>query len=230
MMMKTLINKTTGGMLASVLMLAVLVSSCKKDDTQEIVYGDAKVRVVNAIPGSNPQNFFQGEAKVTTTAVGYGESSNYLTIKAGTTAISFRNSTTGAVSVADNLGVGTDVVFTAFYYANSSGAAQIAKIQDDNTAPATGKIKVRFINLGNVFTNSVAVKTTADVAVINPIAYGGVSAYVTADANVDLLTYTVGSINFTTIPGASLQAGKVYTIWLDAANVTTVQYHIIQQN
>jgi len=228
--MKTLINKTTVRIFASVFMLAILISSCKKDDDQDIVYGDAKVRVVNAVPGAAAQNFFQGDTKVNTTPVAYGESSGYLTIKAGASSISFRNNTTSTVSATDNLSVDTDVNFTAFYYANGSGDGQIASIKDDNTAPATGKARIRFINLSGVFSNSVAVKTLADIAVINPINSGGVSSYVSVDANVDLLTYVVGSTNFTTITGASLTAGKVYTIWFDATNATTVQYHLIQQN
>ena len=229
--MKTLINKTYLSIFVVFCAVTVLVSSCKKDDPEPVVYGNAKVIVVNAVQGSTSQDFFQGTNKLNTTPISYGQSTSYLTLKAGYSNVSFKNANDAVTTTSRDIAVDNDVTFTAFYYANSTGAAQLATVRNDTQdVPPAGKAMVRFINLSPVFTNSIAVKTASDAAVINPIAYSAVTSYVAVDANAisDLYVYVVGSATSTKIPAASIVANNTYTIWIDAASTTVAQYHIIQ--
>lgn len=67
--MKTFTYKKSAILLTMVFVFA-LISSCKKDDDfQPVVYGNAKISVTNAAAGSNSQDFFQNDTKLTTTAV-----------------------------------------------------------------------------------------------------------------------------------------------------------------
>ncbi len=229
--MKTFMNRTSSGLLAAVCMVAVLVSSCKKNDDPVVVSGDAKIKVVNAVQGSNAQDFYQGSTKLTTTALAYGDASDYFTVKAGSSTISFKDATTATLKASANVGMNTNGSYTAFYYTDASGAGQITGFGDDNTAPASGKAKVRFMNLGSAFNNSVNIIISGGSALINGLQYGNVSAYNLIDANVNALTVSiVGSGTTTVIPASTFQSGKVYTVWFDAANSTTANYHVILHN
>ena len=114
--MKTLINKNYIAMLSCFALSLVLFSSCKKNNAGISVTGKAKVRVVNAAQGSNPQDFYQGGTKLTTSAVAYGEASAYLTAVAGNSSLSFKNVGATTVNATVNAGLNNDGAYTIFYY------------------------------------------------------------------------------------------------------------------
>ncbi len=230
--MKTFYKKTAS-ILTMICLGLVLISSCKRDEPEVITYGDAKFRLVNAVPGSESQDFYQGDTKISTSSVAYGTYSEYLKVKAGNSTISFRNTgSVTSISAAVNVALQTDDVYTVFYYPNASGGGQITGFADDNSAPATGKAKVKFVNLGLAFNNtlSVAYSGVTGKAIISGLAYDNTSAYNPIDPNIDLVV-TVGAADTTTIiPGTSFVAGKNYTVWFDAATSTSANYHVILQN
>jgi len=229
--MKTFYKKTPT-ILTMICLGLILISSCKKDEPEDIVYGNAKIRVVNTVPNSAAQDFYQGEAKISTSSVTYGNSSDYLTVKAGKSTVSFRNSGTTTVSAVGTIGANTDGVYTLFYYTNGNGGGEVDGFADDNTAPATGKARVRFISLGLAFNNTLSVSYTglAGTSIVSGLAYGNVSAYNSIDPNVDLSVVVLGSASTTVIPGNNFVAGKNYTVWFDAASSTSANYHVILQN
>lgn len=230
--MKTFYKKTST-ILTMICLGLVLISSCKRDEPEVITYGNAKFRLVNAVPGSTPQDFYQGDTKVSTSGVAYGGYSEYLTVKAGNSNISFRNTgSVTAISASVNVTTQTDDVYTVFYYPNAAGSGQITGFADDNSAPATGKAKVKFVNLGLAFNNtlSIAYSGVTGKAIVTGLAYDYTSAYNSIDPNVDLVVTVGGSASTTIIPGTSFVAGKNYTVWFDAATSTSANYHVIQQN
>lgn len=228
--MKFFTNRKSASILTMFVILLAVTSSCKKDNDPVIVQGDAKVRVVNAVQGSNPQDFYQGDTKITTTAVAYGESSSYLTVKSGTSTISFKNTSSTTTTASSNVSIALNANVTVFYYTDGSGAIKVDGIADDNTTPATGKARVRFINLGASLANAINIFSTNSTALINGLNFQNSSAYTSIDANTSLTASVVGSTAVASIPGSTFQAGKVYTIWFDAATTTSVNYHVIVQN
>jgi hypothetical protein len=228
--MKTFINKTSLGLLAAICMVAVLASSCKKDDLPPVVTGDAKIKVVNAVSGSVDQDFFQGSTKLTTTAVAYGSASNYLTVKGGTRfTLAFKDATTGTTRASFDANLSPNVSYTAFYSTDASGAGQIIGLNDDNAAPATGKAKIRFMNIA--YNTPLNIIVTGGSPIINNLQYGYVSAYNLIDANAAGLTVSaVGGTATSVIPGATFESGKVYTVWVDGSITTTITAHVITHN
>ncbi|SFG76480.1 DUF4397 domain-containing protein [Pedobacter insulae] len=227
--------KTNNFQIATKLLLITILSttlflSCKKNEDEVIVYGDAKFKVVNAVQGSSAQDFYQGDTKVTTTAVAYGEVSDYLTVKAGTSTISFKTAGTQTVNASNTVGANTDINYTLFYVNNLNGSGEIIGFADSNAQPASGKAHVRFLNLGGVLTNAINISVNSGQELLTGLAFGKISNYGAIDANVDLKFSLVGSVSSTVIPGSSFQSGKTYTVWFDAANTTTAQYHIVAQN
>lgn len=228
--MKFLTNRKSAGILTMFVVLMAVMSSCKKDNDEIIVQGDAKVRVVNTVQGSSPQDFYQGDNKISTSAVAYGEASNYYTVKAGSSSLLFKNASSSTTTASTNVSIAQNAMVTVFYYADGSGATKVDGVADDNTAPASGKARVRFINLGASFNNSINIVTATSTALVSGLNYQNSSSYYSIDANTSLAVNVIGSATITTIPGTTFQSGKNYTIWFDAANTTTANYHVIVQN
>lgn len=228
--MKTIFNKKSAVILTVICMIAIVISSCKKNNNDIIVEGNANLRVVNSVQGSNAQDFYQRDTKLTTTAVAYGESSSFLTAQAGASTISFRNTGSTTANATANVGIKTNASYTVFYYTNAAGTAQINGYEEDNTAPASGKSKVRFVNVGSALNNALNVSVTGGASLTTGLTFGYASAYSTIDANTALSASLVGSATSTVIPSATFASGKIYTIWFDAASTTTANYHVIVQN
>jgi hypothetical protein len=229
--MKTFYKKQSV-VLAMFCLVATLVSSCKKDDPEVVVYGDAKLRVVNTVPGSAAQDFYQNDTKVSTTPIAYGSSSSYLTVKGGNSTVHFKNTGTATINASSGVGLNTNEVFTVFYYTDASGSGKITGFPDDNTTPAASKARVRFVNFGLGFNNTVNISYagTAGASITTGLAYGYVSNYNSVDANTNLAVFVQGATVPTVIPGSNFEAGKIYTVWFDAASATTANYHVVQQN
>lgn len=204
--------------------------SCKKNDDEVIVYGNAKFKLVNAAQGSSAQDFYQGDTKINTTAIAYGETSEYLTLKAGSSTVSFKSAADQTVSATQNIGVNTDVNYTVFYVKNSSGSGEITGYPESNAQPPTGKAGVRFVNLGASLTNAIIVSFNSGEPLTSALSFGNSTNYAVVDPTVDLKFSNVGSTTSTVILGSSFQAGKLYTVWFDAADATTAQHHIVVQN
>ncbi len=228
--MKTIDFKTATKLLLITLLSTTVLLSCKMRDDDDIVYGNAKFRVVNAAQGSAAQDFYQNDTKISTTAIAYGQATDYLTVKAGNSAVYFKTAGSQTVNATGSVGINNDVSFTVFYTNNASGTGQVVGFSDNNTTPATGKSHVRFLNLGGILTNAINITFSNGDPLLSGLAYGNVSDYRIVDANADLKFTLAGGITTTVIPGSSFQAGKIYTVWFDAANTTTAQYHIVAQN
>lgn len=233
--MKTLFYKKIALSLIALSSFAIILSSCKKnteEDIQPIEYGNAKMSVTNTVSGSNAQDFYQNDTKLTTTAVAYAQTSPYLTLKAGNSVISFRNSGATATSASLQAGLNTDFSYTVFYYVDLSGTARITGFSDDPTAPAAGKIRVRFVNLAPALNNTLNISLADNTAIVNGLSFGNANAdgYKTLDATAALQVSVVNSGISVPIPATNFTAGKIYTIWFDAATTTTAKYHVIQQN
>lgn len=234
--MKTLFNKKIALSLIALSTFAVILSSCKKnteEDIQPIEYGNAKMSVTNTVSGSNAQDFYQNDTKISTSPVAYAQTSTYYTVKAGTSILSFKNTGSTVISAAIQPGLNTDFSYTVFYYVDLSGTAKITGFSDDQTAPAAGKIKVRFVNLAPALNNTLNVSLADNTALANGLSFGNVSpqnGYLTLDATAALQVSVVNSGISVPIPATNFTAGKIYTIWFDAATTTTAKFHVIQQN
>ncbi|MEE1944116.1 DUF4397 domain-containing protein [Pedobacter sp. KR3-3] len=222
-------NKTSSGLLVAICMVAVLLSSCKKNDTPVIATGDAKIKVVNTVSNSNAQDFYQGNNKLTSTPVAYGESSDYLKASGGVSnVVSFRDKDGGPTKASYSTSLTPNVAYTVFYFSDPSGTSQIIGLDDDNTAPATGKAKIRFMNI--VYNNTLNIAVTGGNAVMNPLQYGYVSNYNLVDAGVSLTISAVGGTTTAVIPTTAFESGKVYTVWIDGSISTSIVAHIVKHN
>jgi hypothetical protein len=227
--MKTMYKNKLSILFTMVCAGTILLSSCKKDSTP-IVYADAKVRIVNANATSSTQDFYQNDVKISTTALAYGSASTgYYTVKGGPSSFAFRDSGTATLTASRNVSVGENGSYTIFYYKDASGNGDLTGFLDDNTAPATGKARVRFLNFGFSFNNAINVSyASTGTLIVNGLGLD-ISSYYSIDPNTDLGVAVIGS-PATVIQGSNFVAGKIYTVWFDATSATTANYHVVVQN
>ena len=228
--MKTLLN-TRSKFLLLISVSILTLSACKKIKQEEPVQGDSKIRVINTVVGSTPQDVYQNETKLSTTAIAYGQNTGYLTIKGGiSSTIALKNEGTQVVSASTIASPYADVSYTLFYYSSANGSPSFAGFADENSQVPAGKVRIRFMNLGAVLSNNINVSITGVGAVVGGLAYGYLSPYNNIDANTSLNVSVIGSTDTKVIPGTEFEAGKIYTVWFDALNATTVNYHVVAQN
>lgn len=217
-------------LLVAFCMTALFLSSCKKDN-EPIVYGNTNVKIVNTVAASQPQDFYQGDQKVSTASLAFGASSStYYTVTGGPSIYSFKDAGTATTTAAINYSLEEGSYYTLYYYTAENGSVGIAGIRNDVSAPAAGKAKVRFLNLGFALTNSLKIYQTLGGAIILNSLPTGFSNYSTIDANTGLSVTVIGSPTTLTIDGSSFVAGKIYTVWFDSITPTTVNYHIVAEN
>ncbi len=228
MTMKTINPSLSAKLVMIAFAVVTLFQSCKKDEDEVIVYGNAKFRLVNAVQGSAPQDFYQADNKISTTAVAYGETSDFLSLKAGVSVVSFKSTGTQNVNATGSIGLNTDVNYTVFYAKNSTGNGEITGYPESSATPPIGKVGVRFVNLGIGLPSSLIVGYATGEPITQGLTFGSITGYAVLDPTVELkysITTSLGSI-----PAGTFQAGKLYTVWFDATSTTTAQFHVVTQN
>ncbi|WP_316813285.1 DUF4397 domain-containing protein [Pedobacter heparinus] len=208
--------------------LTILLASCKKNDPVPEPVGEARVKHVNAVEGSAAQELYVNNAKLTTSAVAYGSNSDYLVFTSGisTFASADAGATTANASAQGNVQIGSNL--TAIYYINGDGTKVLAVLGDDMTT-ASGKAKVRFININSFLKANIAVALTGGSNLIPSVGYETASNYIQVDAGTKFTLSAAGVITAPVVDG-TLQAGKNYTIWIDGSSATELRGHVILQN
>jgi len=215
-------------------LLTSFLSSCLKEP-DPVPTGEAKVRYVNAVPGSNPQNFYVNGQQLNSLTVSYGFASDYVTITSGYNNFIFadQGSTTGNATDAGTLAIGDVVTF--FYYRTQDNKVLATGINDDLSAPAAGKAKVRFINIDSFLpptTSSIAITTVGGSALETALAFRGVSKYYEVNPGAQFSATATTATGVITAPNVNpgIVAGKTYTIWYSGTTATELTGYTIVHN
>lgn len=210
------------------LFLTAVLSSCTKDDDNATGLS-AYVMVTNTVEGSSAQDLKMDNATVSGSTVAYAQSSGYLNAKSGDHQAQFVNSgsTTANASFSLSLQPGQ---YYSIYYTGSASSGSAVTTQDDLSAPASGKAKVRFIHLSSAAASTVDFGINAGSKLVTGLAYKAASAYYTVDANTTFLLYASGSATASLSIPTTIQAGKIYTIYVSGSTTATISYHVVAQN
>ncbi len=233
--MKTLFTLSKQAVTASLIAcfgVAALLASCTKDNPEpEVQTGEVKIQFVNAFQGSPSQDFYTNNTRLGTTAVAYGQSSGYLTSNSSNYTFYFKDTGTSTVSagIQGQLSIGGS--YTFFYVMDSDGSKAAVAYQDDMTAPAAGKARVRFVHLNSFIANTVplTVGVVGATALNTNLKLGTASVYFEVNANSSLVISGNG-ITSATVDGSSIASGKIYTIWIGGTSQTNLTANILTQN
>lgn len=204
------------------------LSSCKKDDPDVVVKGEAKIKVVNATLTEIEQDVYLDNVKLTSTALAFGETSDYVKIPSGSRNVAYvglNNANTNA-----SFNFTPSITYTAFLVANKTNVREIVSYEDNLSNSEMDKAKVKLINLSPNFPTGINVSVQAGLQFVNGLAFKEASGYFTVDAGLNLRYSVVGSGNIKTIDNANFVAGKIYTIWFSGTSAATLEAHIITDN
>lgn len=221
------------GILAGALMLVVAMTttSCKKNDVDES--GTANVKVVNASGASSDQGFYVAGTAVVQGGLSFGESSDYIATRSGNNLeLQFKNEGTGGVfaSVKRDFEKGRN--YTIFL-AGDGQAARVKVYQDDNTAPASGKVKVRFIHLSDAAPNAIDLRTTAGGNLVAGLNRDNASGYV--EVNPGILSLRIFPAGQTANIGSDFNLtafaeNRIYTVYITGSTTSDIAVRQISHN
>ncbi|MBB6239395.1 hypothetical protein HDC90_004048 [Pedobacter sp. AK013] len=204
------------------------LSSCKKHNPDEVVNGQAKVKMVNASPANEHQDVYLDNEKLTTVALAFGETSDYVKIPSGNRNISYTGTNNTTTDTSFNFT--PSITYTTFLVTNKKGEMEIVSYEDNLSNTEIGKAKIKLINLTPNFATGINVMVEGGTQFVNGLAFKEASSYFTVDTGFNLKYTVVGSGNVKTIQNTALEAGKIYTIWFSGTTAATLAAHIITDN
>ncbi|AIZ65301.1 hypothetical protein PK28_15780 [Hymenobacter sp. DG25B] len=201
------------------------------DDNEDVapVIEQGKVQVVHAAPNANVKVSVLADDKAVKD-LNYGENTGYTTLNAGTRVFKVNVSGTTTTVINSSQTVAKDKNYSLFAYSPTDQANSIAPlwVEDDLTAPAAGKAKIRVVHLGLGAASPVSLyrtESTGTAALLIPnITFGTASAFTEVAAGASNL-YLANSSNVPVIVlnSKDLAAGKIYTLLVrgSATGLTT---------
>lgn len=208
--------------LSAVAVLAFGLTSCKKEEAKEY----AKVMVTHASPDAPGVDLLIDGTVQNSAALTFPNSTAYLQVEAGMRNVKVNAAGTTTTVINADLTLEKDKNYSIFAVDSLSVISALV-IADDLTAPATGKAHVRFVHLSP---NAPAVDVTvanSSTIVFGNKAFKEYTAFTALDAGTyDLEVKLVNGSGTGTVvlplPGITLTAGKIYTVFAKGfAGVTT---------
>lgn len=203
-------------------------SSCKKNNPDEVVKGQARLKIVNASPADVNQDVYLDDEKLTTSALAFGETSEYVKIPSGNRNVSYTSANNRSIDT--SLNFTPSITYTAFLVTNKKGELEIVNYEDNLSNTESTKAKIKLINLTPTFSTGINVMVQGGTQFVNGLAFKDASNYFTVDPDVNLRYSVVGSGSIKTIDAKGLEGGKIYTIWFSGTTAATLTAHIITDN
>ena len=181
--------------------------------------GDARIRVVHASPDAPAVDVYVNGKAAFTGATFFGATDYAMlapaSYKIDVFAASANGQGTPAISVPSlALESGKDYTAVAYGLLNGTPKITVLPFADDNSAPAAGKAKVRFIH-ASPDVPAVDIAVTGGPVLFTNIASGKAGNYISVDAGTyNLEARPTGTTTAALkVPGVTVEAGKVYTVY-----------------
>ena len=201
----------------SVFFLAVfgvtLFTACSDDETPVTpVVENALVKVVHASPDAPGVDLLVDNA-VAGTNLTFPNNTGYLTVPSGTRNVKVNVSGTSTTVIEANLPLMTNKNYSVFAV-NSVSSIEPLVLEDNLSAPASGKSHVRFIHL-SPDAPAVDITLTNGTVVFGDYVFKEASAFTPLDAGTyDLQVRLAGTSTVVlSLPGITLNNGKIYTVF-----------------
>ncbi len=202
-------------------MLLFVLTACDDDD-DVMKPATAKALVVHASPDAPAVDLYVDNTKVNTSALAYPANTAYLTVNAGKRNIKVNPTGTSTSVINVDVDFMQGSAYSIFAYDSVSQISPLV-VMDDLATPAAGKAHIRFFHLspnapgvtvgvlnGETFTPVFSNRSfeTAATAMAN-------QGFTPVDAGTYTLEVRLPADNtpVLTIPGVTLQAGKIYTVF-----------------
>jgi hypothetical protein len=208
--------------------LLIFLASCVKKN--EVPVGEVKIRFVNALRNSLPQDVYVNSTKLSIAPVASGQATAYLSLYSGLNNLAMANSGTMIANgdiIPYNAVIGSYATF--FYTQNLKGGAATGLKEDDMTLPPAGKARVRFIHLNSFLDNYLKVSVVGGAELVPALSFGNASAYYDVEPGTKFQPAATLVVTAPVVD-ANLQAGKIYTIFFNGSTGTELYGNLLIQN
>jgi len=228
--MKIKINKPRLFLIAlSVICLSAALTSCNKPSGSSNVSAGAAVKIVNAVNGSASQDLYINNNRIDASAVAYGQSSGYYTVTSGVYPAKFTDANSATANASFSVSLAPGNYYSVYYATNDTTKTEVVA-QNDQTAPSSGMAKVRFINLSSAISSGIDFGVSGSTKLATSLAYKAVSAYNQIAANTTFFLYASGSVTSSLTIPTTIQAGKIYTIYVTGATTLNLNFFVVAEN
>jgi hypothetical protein len=201
-------------LLAAVAAVAIIAGGCSNNDNPAAPASAAKASVmaIHASPDAPAVDLYVDGAKAGSN-LGFPNNTSYLSVDAGTRAVAVKVAGTSTTVLSANLPVAANTTYSVFAVDSVAKLGALV-LTDDLTSPAAGKAHVRFIHLSP---NAPAVDVAlAGGAVLIPNkSFKDYTAFIPLDAatyNLEVRLAGTSTVVLS-LPGVTLTAGKIYTVF-----------------
>jgi hypothetical protein len=198
--------------------LALSFTSCKKDA------GTSYIQFTNASETSSPLDFYIDDTKKNTTALAFNQSTSYFSLKSGEHTATIKVAASGVTTMGFNITATPNLYYSVFYF---EGAA--VAYQDDQTAPANGKARVRFINLNVALLANTDFGITGGSKLVNALIARTNSDYYDVAPGATFSVYTAGTTTELINIPTTIQSGHIYTIYLSGLDQGSLKATVLLQ-
>lgn len=194
---------------------------------------DALVRFVNAMPSTAAVDLYADDTR-TFDGVAFRTVTPYRAVDGQRYRFQLREAGKGqATPLASNSeGLDDGDYYTVFAVPGEDGAAMLRVVEDDFSAPAEGKARVRVVHASGNVGELAVVPRGRDATLFDGVDFRSVTDYDEVDAWRGALDIKPegGESVLATIPDAAFEAGKVYTIVVvgDSAAAPKVEAFVIE--
>lgn len=213
--MKTTLKNfsTTTKIILSLLAVTLFFSACKKDWENSEPITVAGIGFVHASPGTGAIDFIVDRQRANNKDFTYTKDLGYYGAYPGTRLFGITKKDSIKYLATADVTLQSGLFYSAFVV-DVLPSPKILVVQDDLTAPATGKAKIRFINLSpDAPALDLAVEGTS-AALVAGKAYKEASAFISIDPSASYNFQIKESNAITaTLPATKIEAGKIYTLW-----------------
>ncbi|MBD1362436.1 DUF4397 domain-containing protein [Mucilaginibacter sp. ZT4R22] len=199
--------------IAGVLLTGVVIlSSCTKDDNTPTVL-PAGLAISHVSPGSPEYSFKLNGTKVNIKALTYNTFNTYGALQPGSYEFSITKKDSARVVTKSTVTLKTDQAYSV-YIADVPSKATLIVTEDDLSAPATDKAKLRFVNL-SPDAGSLDLGITGKAVVFSKTDFKASTAYTSVDPGAEVgfeIKENAGTTILATLPKVKVEKGKIYTI------------------
>ena len=209
--------------IAAALVLSLGFLSCSKLDRDYEPIQVSGLNIIQASPTLDLLDVYVDNTRATASDFEFGNKIGYLSAYSGNRAfnVTKKGNSTSLKSLTHNL---KPQVGYSLFVANTLANIELLILEDDLAKPATGKAKIRFVNLspdGGSLSLNVGGAAT-DLATNK--AFKEFSTFEAVDATqsvtLNIKNATSGAIE-ATIPGVKLEDGKIYTVYAKGLKANT---------
>jgi len=220
--MKNANLKTIFKTFVAVVAVSVVFAACSKDryEPQQV----AGLSIINAFAAPDSLDFYIDQTRANKGALKFNSKIDYLNLFPGNRALSIAKRGSNRALASERFNLASGVGYSIFVLDTlNTNTKKYLLTEDDLSAPAADKAKVRFINLSS---DAPALSLGVDgkeTDLFTNKAFYEYTAFTSVDPGASV-TFNIkaGDVVKTTVPNVKIEQGKIYTIYAKGVSTATI--------